>query len=475
MPMDHSQPKGFSIFFLTEMWERYGFYVIQTVLVFYLLQRLNLNDSQTYIIVGSFTALAYINSLFGGLIADRFIGYDKAVIIGGLMLLIGYAILGVGKTLPPISLGLACVTAGTGMLKPNVSSMLSILYKNGDSRKDAGYTLYYVGIYVGATSGGLLGGYLQTWFNWQASFASSALGIIFALVIFIYGMKKYKLTDHRHTNIYGMDILKSIVSVLVLVVISYFVLQSQTLSLIYFTLIAVFCLSFVLYHIITSTGVVRSKLIAFLFLIFLSILYWAIYFQQFFSIGLATQRTVQLNVPESAIPAIESFGVIIFGPIINYIWFKFQDRGHFVSIAMKYSFGFLYNSICFLILAGGMYYAYKSGMYLSIWFIVVAYLLVSIGELCLSPTSLSMVPSLVPEKLTSAMMGISLLSIGFGGKLAGFLASSAEINLTNNGMSDMKYTYMKSFFSYFIISLLTFVVAIALKKFITKLIEKQEG
>ena len=468
-----NHPPSLRIFFATEMWERYGFYVIQTILVFYLLQRLHLNDSQTYVIVGSFTALAYINSLFGGLIADRFIGYDKAVIIGGVMLLVGYAVLGIGKTLPPIALGLACVTAGTGMLKPNVSSMLSILYKNGDQRKDAGYTLYYVGIYVGATSGGLLGGYLQTWFNWQISFASSALGIVFALAIFIYGIRKYNLTDYRHTDITRMDFIKSITSVVVLVVISYFVIQSQTLSLIYFALIAVFCLSFVVYHIFNSTGVVRSKLIAFLFLMFLSVLYWAIYFQQFFSIGLATERTVQLSVPESAVPAIESFGVIIFGPLINYIWYKFQDKGRPVSIATKYSLGFLYNSICFLVLAGGMYFAYKSGVYLSIWFIVVAYLLVSVGELCLSPTSLSMVPSLVPEKLTSAMMGISLLSIGFGGKLAGFLASSAEINATNNAMSDMKYTYMKSFFSYFIISLITFFIAIFLKKIITNLIENK--
>jgi POT family proton-dependent oligopeptide transporter len=118
-----------------------------------------------------------------------------------------------------------------------------------------------------------------------------------------------------------------------------------------------------------------------------------------------------------------------------------------------------------------MWYAYTTGLYLSIWFVVVAYLLVSIGELCLSPTSLSMVPSLVPDKLTSAMMGISLLSIGFGGKLAGILASSAVINKTNNSMAEMKHTYMQSFFSYFIISVLTFILAVALSKFITNLIE----
>lgn len=474
MQANHSQPKGFSVFFLTEMWERYGFYVIQTVLVFYLLQHLHLNDSQTYVIVGSFTALAYINCIFGGIIADRFIGYNRALIIGGILLLIGYSILSLGHDVKSISLGLASITVGTGMLKPNVSSMLSILYPKGDPRKDAGYTLYYVGIYVGATSGSILGGYLQTWFGWHASFISSALGIIFALTIFIVGTKKNKLSDHRHKSVSIVEMIKSILCVLLLVFISFWVLQSEFLSILYFILIAVFCIGFILYCIFTNTGVVRNRLIAFLCLVLLSVLYWAVYFQQFFSISLCTERACKLSFPSSSVPAIESFGVIIFGPVINYIWFKFQDNGRDISIATKFSLSFLFNSLCFLLLAFGLWYAYTTNNYLSIWYIVFAYLLVAIGELCISPTSLSMVTSLVPEKLTSAMMGISLLSIGFGGKLAGFLASSAEINKSNDSLSAMKYTYMKSFFWYFLISMATFILAIMLIKFISKLINTKE-
>ena len=258
---------------------------------------------------------------------------------------------------------------------------------------------------------------------------------------------------------------------LALIAVSYFVIQSEFLSIIYFILIAVFCLGFILYCIFTNQGVARSRLIAFLLLVLLSVLYWAVFFQQFFSISLCTERLVAaLQFPASSVPSIESFGVILFGPLVNYIWFKFQDNGRTISIATKFSLGFLFNSFCFLLLAGGLWFAVTKGIYLSIWFIVVAYLLVAIGELCISPTSLSMVTSLVPERLTSAMMGISLLSIGFGGKLAGLLASSAAINKTNASLDSMKHTYMKSFFGYFVVSLLTYVLAVALIKYISKLV-----
>ncbi|MDQ5920002.1 MAG: proton-dependent oligopeptide transporter, family [Pseudomonadota bacterium] len=468
MLKNSSQPKGFAVFFLTEMWERYGFYIINTVLVFYLLAYLHLDDANTIVIAGSFTALAYLNSIFGGLIADKFIGYNRALIIGGVLLFLGYMALGSVSDLKLIFLALSAITVGTGMLKPNVSSMLSILYAPNDQRKDSGYTLYYVGIYVGATSGGLSGGYLKNWFGWDVCFLSAGIGMLICLFTFIYGASKYKLKDKRHGHIMPIQMVKSILSVVALLAISYNVLQSEYLGVLYFILVALFCFGFILFHIIRHHGVQRSKLIAFLLLIILSILYWAIYFQQFFSINLCTERATDITVPASSVSTVESIGVIIFGPFINTVWRKYSH----VSVATKFSLSFLFNSVCFLLLSGGLWYAYTTGHYLSAWFIVIAYLLVSVGELCISPTSLSMVPSLVPKHLTSAMMGISLLSIGLGGKLAGVLASIAVISDTKASLGSIKYTYMISFFDYFIVSILTFTVAIILRKYINRLIPK---
>ncbi|MBP9742442.1 MAG: peptide MFS transporter [Burkholderiales bacterium] len=464
----YHQPKGFALFFLTEMWERYGFYIINTILVFYLLHYLQLPDTTTIVIAGSFTALAFLNSIFGGLIADRLIGYNRAIIIGGVLLFLGYLSLSITKNMQFVFLALAAITAGTGMLKPNVSSMLGVLYTHNDERKDNGYTLYYVGIYVGATSGGLAGGYLKTWFGWYACFLSAAIGMLICVITFIYGASKYKLSDSRHKHIGQLQIIKTIASVLLLIVVSYGVLQSEYLGFLYFILVAIFCFGFILYHIVGHHGVTRNKLIAFMFLVFLSILYWAIFFQQFFSINLCTERATYIAVPASSVSTVESAGVILFGPLINAIWFKFKH----VSIATKFSLSFLLNAICFLFLVAGLYYAYKTNQYLSIWFIVIGYLLVAIGELCISPTSLSMVTSLVPQHLTSAMMGISLLSIGLGTKLAGVLATIAVINNPHASLANIQYTYMMSFFDYFIVSIVTFVVALGLRLYINKLIPK---
>ncbi len=470
MKQIHKQPLGFSTLFLTEMWERYGFYVVQTILIFILIEKLELNDSQAYGIVGSFTALAYINCLFGGIIADRFIGYNQTVIIGGLSLIIGYSFLGIANDLQLSLIGLAFVSVGTGFLKPNVSSMVGLLYKDRDDNKDIGYTLYYVGIYIGALSGSWFGGYFRIWFGSLWSFISAAIGVILSVIIFVYGTKKYQLYDHRHNQIMFAERFKALISFFILILIAFMILKYDFLSTWYFILVFLFCFSFIVYYIVISNGVDRSKLIAFSILLLLSIIYWAIFFQQFFSLSLCIDRVTRLSVPASIISSIESFGVICFGPLINLIWFKFKEKQKPIKIATKFSLGFLFNAFCFIILCLGLWYAKITHEYLSIVFIILAYLIISIGELCLSPSCLSMVTSLVPDKLTSAMMGISLLSIGFGGKFAGLLAINSSIS-KHMSLDLLESNYLKLFFDCFLISLVTYIVALILIKFVNRLMK----
>ncbi|MCC2625046.1 MAG: hypothetical protein K0R14_919 [Burkholderiales bacterium] len=474
MNADHKQPQGFLVIFLTEMWERYGFYIIQTVLVFYLLNRLHQNDQSSYVIVGSFTALAYINSFFGGIIADRFIGSVASIFLGSIFLFIGYTGIGILPNLQGLTMGLSLVSVGTGLLKPNISSLLGTLYSHHDNeRKEAGFTLYYTGIYMGALGGSLLGGYLSSFLGWGITFISSAIGIILGTVIFSYGKLKYKIIDRRKTRLRFRDYAYALIGVITMLTVSIFVLQSEFLATLYFIFIAILCFGFILFTIITHHGVERNKLLAFLFLILLAVCYWAIFFQQFFSIGLCTERVCQVpnGVPISSIPAIESLGVILFGPVINMVWFYFKDRGLSVSIPNRYSLGFLFNSLCFLFISAGLWYAMVHGRHLNIIFIILPYIFVAIGELCLSPTSLSMVSILVPPRYVSAMMGISLLSIGFGGKLAGLLANQADISdVHHTTIHSMQLIYFHSFLSYFIISIATCIISILLGWYIGKLI-----
>ena len=435
----YKQPKGFSVFFLTEMWERYGFYVVQTLLVFYLLNELHLSDTEIYIITGSFTALAYINCIFGGMIADRFIGSTNAVIVGGIALFVGYCLLASVTDSKSLTISLGLITVGTGLFKPNVSSLLSILYPEDDEQfKDSGYTLYYVGIYVGALSGSLLGGYIQKYMGWSITFLCAAIAILLGTIIFIFGKIKYNLIDVRKPHVHKRDGLLATISILLMFMVSCAAIHSEFLSNWIMIIIALFCLGLMLFCIFTHNGIERYKLIAFLGLVLLLVCYWAINFQMFFSIALALKRTMSLSFPPSAMPAIENLGVIIFGPIITFVWFYLKKRkGDDVSIPSKFSLSFLFNSLCFLILAGGLWYASKQHIYFSIWFIVPAYLLLAVGELCISPTSLAMVTTLVPKKYVSMMMGVSLLTIGFGGgKIAGLLASAAAVDGKIYGLAE---------------------------------------
>lgn len=466
-----NQPQGFTIFFLTEMWERYGFYVIQTLLVFYLLNRLGLNDTQSYVIVGSFTALAYINSVFGGLIADRILGSTNTVILGGVILFIGYFILGMGHGIVILTTALGAISVGTGLLKPNVSSLLSVLYPHGDERKDAGYTLYYVGIYVGALAGSFLGGYIQKYMGWSVAFLSSALGILIGTFVFMYGKNKFSIVDSHKMQLKFTNYVLALLSIIVIFLVSCAVLHSEFFATIYFVLIAVFCLGLMCYIIASHRGVERTRMIAFLLLIVMSVCYWAIYFQQFFSISLCTERLTNTTIPISSIPAVESLAVILCGPLIARLWYSFKDRGYEISIPSKFSLSFIFNSLCFLLLSGSLWIATATHSYLSIWLIMVSYILVAIGELCISPTSLAMVSSLVPKRFESAMMGVSLLSIGFGGKLAGLLASSAALSKGQLQVAIEDHFYLRAFFSYFIISVIALVVSMVLGRQIKKLIQ----
>lgn len=464
------QPRGFSIFFLTEMWERYGFYILQSLLVFYASQKLNLKDSETYTLVGSFTALAYVNSIFGGLIADRFIGYDNAILSGAALLCSGYLTLTVSNSIDIFILGLAIVTVGTGMLKPNISSMLSILYKNTPEKKDIGYTIFYIGIYFGAIGGSFLGGYIKQYLGWPAVFLSAAIGLAISFVTFMYGKRRFELHDTRDINQSKTSALKALISICGLILIAFYGLKSSFISALLFIVIAVLSLLYLGYNIKIHSGQERKKLIAFTILTTFSVLYWAVYFQQFFSVSLCTSRVTNLTIPESSLTSFESLGIILFGPLVNSLWSWLHKKNHDISITAKFSLSFLLNSIAFLVLILSLQYAIEHNIQENQIFIILCYIIISFGELFLAPIGLSMVSSLTPQKLNGAMMGIFLMSIGLGGKLAGILA---EVSVTDNNlqMCALEAVYRDSFIIYCGISILIFIICLLMIKPINKLIQ----
>lgn len=468
--LDQKQPKGFAIFFLTEMWERYGFYILQSLLVFYALEKIHLSDSATYTMVGSFTALAYVNSIFGGIIADRYLGYEKAIMFGAALLCGGYLLLTLSTDHNLFICGLAIVTVGTGMLKPNISSMLSTLYEKHPEKKEIGYTLFYVGIYFGAIGGSFLGGFLKTYLGWFAVFGSAAVGLAIALATFFIGKIKYNLHDTRNITHSISNFIKSIIAVVALITIAFFGIQNEFISELLFGIIGIASIIFLIYTINIHHGSERRKLIAFGLLTIFSVLYWAVYFQQFFSVTLATARITQLSLPASSLTAFESLGVIIFGPLVNGLWIWLQRRNKNLSIPAKFSLSFLCNSISFFVLILCLKIAISHNALLPQLAIIASYLIIALGELFLAPVGLAMVSTLVPHQLHGAMMGIFLMSIGLGGKLAGLLAQSS-VTAADANLHALEQTYLHSFNIYFGFSLAVFIFCLIMIKPINKLIQ----
>lgn len=453
------------ILFLTEMYERYGFYVTQALLIFYLVQKLHLPDAQSYSIVGAYTAFAYINGIFGGIISDKLIGYDRTVILGAILLTVGYYICFANLSDFKIFMcGLAFVASGTGNLKPNISSIISVIYQE-KKVKETAYNIFYVGLYIGALSGSLLGGYLQEHFGWNIAFISPVIAMLLGLLCFCIGKIFFQIKDNREFNIDIFVILKLIIIELAVIIISFYNLINPELSNYIFMITVVAAICYMIFLIVTSPVTQQKSLLLFFYLIVFSCIYWAIYFQQFFSISVASTRIFQGPMPNTILTCFVSLGIITFGPILTFLWRKLGNKNP--NIITKFSISFIANTFVFTILATAVAFSDTIVLLQHQAIIIVAYLLIAIGELCISPVGLFMVSELVPANKVGIMMGFYMLSIGIGGKIAGFLAQIANVNDISN-ITLMKHTYYIAFLSYAAISMIMFILITILRKITTQ-------
>ena len=189
-------PKSLGTFFTTEMWERYGFYVVQTLLALYLAMHMGWQDARVYELVGSFTALTYISPVIGGWIADNLIGQKSSVMLATLILCISYLILTYIRTDHALCLSLSGITVGTGLLKPNISSLLGNQYQSKPTIRESGFTIFYMGITLGIILGTTLPSYISYHFGWSSAFLSASIGMVFAAITFLYGIYFYKIQDY---------------------------------------------------------------------------------------------------------------------------------------------------------------------------------------------------------------------------------------------------------------------------------------
>ncbi len=436
-------PKGLFVLFFAEMWERFSYYGMRALLIFYLVQHWMFSDGEASVIYGAYTALVYITPVIGGYLADRYLGQRKAVLFGAVLLTFGHFLMafegGGGQTDAAINvfwLALAFIIVGSGFLKANISVIVGQLYSRTDVRRDSAYTIFYMGINLGAALGAIIAGILGQVYGWKYGFGAAGVGMLFGLLVFVWG-KPYLVgrgepadparLSRRH---FGLKF-EWILYVLSLATIGlvWFLIQYQALVGAVLGLSGAILVAYVLFiALVKLPSVDRDRIFAAMFLIFGSILFWALFEQAGSSLNLFTDRNVDRNilgweVPASVFQSINAIYIVLLAPFFAILWTWLARRGLEPSAPAKFGLGLTQLGLGFLVLVLGATTAGADNL-TPVLFIFLIYLLHTTGELCLSPVGLSAMNRLAPAHMASLIMGTWFFASATGNFAAGLISAA---------------------------------------------------
>ncbi|MEE4349021.1 MAG: peptide MFS transporter [Pacificimonas sp.] len=434
-------PKGLFVLFFAEMWERFSYYGMRALLIFYLVQHWMFSDSEGSIIYGAYTALVYITPVIGGYLADKYLGQRKAVLFGAVLLTLGHFFMAfegdgsLGQDNPFMSvfwLALALIIVGSGFLKANISVIVGQLYTRTDIRRDPAYTIFYMGINLGAALGALLCGYLGQTYGWAYGFGLAGIGMLAGLVVFIWGKPlllgrgEAKDPVKLAQPVAGLKLeWWMYLAGLGMVALCWLAIQYQ--EVIGFVL-GGFGGVLVLYVLFVSVARLpsedRDRIFAALFLILTSIVFWALFEQAGSSLNLFTDRHVDRGgVPAATFQSINAIYIILLAPLFAILWTWLAQRGKEPSTPLKFGLGVVQVGLGFLVLVWG---ARSVGIDVPtpVIFIFLIYLLHTTGELCLSPVGLSAMNRLAPAHMASLIMGTWFFAAATGNFAAGLIAAA---------------------------------------------------
>ncbi len=471
-----NHPASLSVFFTTEMWERYGFYVVQTLLALYLALHFNWPDKQVYELVGSFTALAYLSPLVGGWIADHLMGQKRTILMGAVVLLISY--LGLSLTVSDhfLNWSLAGIAVGTGLLKPNISSLLGNEYPPGSPHREHGFMIFYMGLTIGIILGSTLPSYLNEHFGWSASFLSAAVGMVMAIWIFLFGIRRYHIPDYNPYHFKVKNSLLAVILLFMLWMISFFILSYPALADAVFCAVIVFSVAYFLYCIKCESPTQARQTTVLGFLCIISVMFWALYFQMFLSLTLFIVRVVQptlfgINFPPPYYVGIESIGMIILGIVLVRIKSHLNQVQQVISAGNKFLGAMCATLAAYILIVLVCHMDTSTGL-LSPLFIIPAYLIFSLAEMLLSPVGLSAVTLLASRKNVSTFMGIFLASLGIGAFLSGKLAVLTAVPAGEFSMLELKAHYATAFGHFLYVLVAATVLSLGLNYIIQRLMKE---
>lgn len=453
----YKQPKGFAALCATEMWERYGFYIVQFSLALMFLKQYKLSDVQIAAILGSFQALVYLSPIIGGYLADKILGYRHAVMIGCVSLAVGYALLATSNKLEHIYFALSIIAVGTGFVKSSMSAFLGMQYKDTqrtgsqDIRRDRGFTIYYAVFNFGEVIAGLSAGFLSNLVSWSGIYVTASIGLVLGLAIFYVGTRLAGVHDTRQRKSSLPFMILAYLASGLLVIINMTALGSPHFCWVLIGLIV--AATIVVVVIKTHKHSLREHVLLFGFylLSLSSIVFWALFFLLYSSLNLYVLRVVDhhflsFTIPTATYASIESLGVVILGPIMGYLWQRLKARDRDLSTPNKFALGFLFMGLTMIVLWFGTVSA--GGAKVSSGWLVLAYFMLAAGELSLSAIGLSMVSEYVPRSLTGMMMGVWFICTGIGGKVMSLFADDAAVSHSIHGISKTEAIYAHAFLLY---------------------------
>ncbi|NNC83768.1 MAG: peptide MFS transporter [Flavobacteriales bacterium] len=440
-------PRGLMTLFFSEMWERFCYYGMRVLLTLYLVKSLLIGDSEAALIYGAYTGLVYAAPILGGRMADRYLGYRYAVILGGILMAIGeFLILGGNKQM--LLIGMGALIIGNGYFKANISTIVGKLYREGDPRRDSGFTIFYIGINVGAFLATTVVAYIGETHGFHYGFGLAGIGMLLGILIFYTQRHTFaaapglEITEEGKKKAIGpLNWAQAVTLGSLLLIPACYLLILENYLIAGLLIVLFVMIAFVL----VKNGVEvdkeeasvrpagespnkwRDRMIVLLIFMLINVTFWAFFEQAGTSLTLFADRCVDRTIGSWTMPAsmtqfFNPLFIIIFGSIFSVMWVKLSKIGKNPSIPMKFAYGIAQLGLGFLVTLIGLQFA-DADFQVPLLTLVFLYLLHTTGELFLSPIGLSMVTKLAPSRISGTAMGAWFLSFAMANYLGGVIAS----------------------------------------------------
>lgn len=485
-------PRQIWSLFFSEMWERFCFYGMRGMLVFFMISQLNFHEKEANLQYGATQAFVYAFTFIGGLFADKILGFRKSLFWGGLLMILGSLIL---ATDPHkfFFLGIAFTVVGTGFFKPNISSMVGQLYKPNDSRADAGFSLFYAGINLGALLGGylciaigkgeFLGNMIAEEMRWHIAFGLASVVMVISLINFVFTQRRlgtiglqpgHPLAETKSAPIpkwkeYGVYAL----SLLFIPIIMTMVAKTEYTDYFMWT-IGPLTLIYLFYEMSKVTAAERKKLWAALVFIIFSIIFWGIYEQSGGSLSIFAAKNLNKDLlgldPNGVNNSGGAFFIIFLAPLIGLLWIWLNKRKIEPNTIIKFGLGFIFLGLGYYVLFATRLFADLQGI-TSLNFFTLALLIITLGELCLSPIGLSIMTKLSTKNLQGMMMGMWFLASAYGQYVAGIIGASLATAKEGSTNYDELITYTDGYKQLGLYAIIAGVVLILISPFVKKLMQ----